>query len=79
MTHADSGTDGFWSGSYRGHTIAILHHRDGWLVYLDHLLQHNMVFATADAAVAWLQGRIDRPSARTEPRAMWGREALSAA
>jgi hypothetical protein len=52
--------DEFWSDSYRGHAIATLSHGNGWLVYLDHVLQHNMLFApTAEAAVAWLRWHID--------------------
>jgi hypothetical protein len=56
--------DEFWSGSYRGHSIATLNRGSGWLVYLDHVLQHNKLFATADAAVGWLRQQIDgsRPS-----------------
>jgi hypothetical protein len=56
--------DEFWSGSYRGHSIATLNRGSGWLVYLDHVLQHNKLFVTADAAVDWLRQQIDgsRPS-----------------
>jgi hypothetical protein len=54
--------DDFWSGSYRGHTIATLNRGSGWLVYLDHVLQHNKLFVTADAAVTWLHQQIDGPS-----------------
>lgn len=53
-------TDGFWSDSYRGHSIATLNHGKGWLVYLDHVLQHNKLFATADSATAWLREQVDR-------------------
>jgi hypothetical protein len=51
----------FWSDTYRGRAIATLNHGGRWLVYLDHVLQPRMVFATAEAAVAWLQRKIDRP------------------
>jgi hypothetical protein len=56
--------DEFWSGNYRGHSIATLNRGSGWLVYLDHVLQHNKLFVTADAAVEWLRQQIDgsRPS-----------------
>jgi hypothetical protein len=57
--HTPRETDEFWSDSYRGHTIATLNHGNGWLVYLDHVLQHNKLFATAEAAVAWLRRQID--------------------
>ena len=52
-------SDEFWSDSYRGHTIATLNRGNGWLVYLDHVLQHNKLFATAETAVAWLRRQID--------------------
>jgi hypothetical protein len=51
--------DSFWSDSYRGHSIATLNRGSGWLVYLDHVLQHNKLFATADAAVTWLRQQVD--------------------
>ena len=81
--HAIPGAENFWSGTYRGHTIAILNHRGRWLVYLDHAMQHNMLFDTADAAVAWLQHRIDRTGVRTGRAVLEGafprRPTLSAA
>jgi hypothetical protein len=49
----------FWSDSYRGHTIATLNHGSGWLVYVDHVMQHNKLFASAEAAVAWLRRQVD--------------------
>jgi hypothetical protein len=57
-------TDGFWSDSYRGHRIATLNRGSGWLVYLDHVLQHNKLFATAEAATTWLRDQVDRSSPR---------------
>lgn len=62
--HAPRQTDGFWSDSYRGHNIATLNHGSGWLVYLDHVLQHNKLFVTADAAVAWLRHQVDLSTPR---------------
>lgn len=53
---------GYWSDTYRGHTIAVLNHHGGWLVYLDHVMQPRLLFATAEAAVAWLRRRIDQPA-----------------
>ena len=50
----------FWSDVYRGRPIAIFHRHGRWLVYLDHVLQHNVVFATAAHAIAWLTERIDQ-------------------
>jgi hypothetical protein len=52
-------SDEFWADSYRGRAIATLNRGNGWLVYLDHVLQHNKLFATAEAAVAWLRRQID--------------------
>jgi hypothetical protein len=51
--------EAFWSGTYRGHPIAILNHNTGWLVYLDHMLQPRLLFDTAEAAKTWLQRKID--------------------
>ena len=55
----------FWTGRYRGRNIAVLNRYGRWHVYLDHALQHNIIFATAEQAVAWLVDRIDEgvPSA----------------
>jgi hypothetical protein len=41
--------DEFISDVYRGRSIAIFNHHGRWLVYLDHVLQHNVVFATAQS------------------------------
>jgi hypothetical protein len=58
-------TADFWSDTYRGRTIAILNHCGRWLVYLDHVLQERIQFATAEAARSWLQSKVDRrPSGR---------------
>jgi hypothetical protein len=54
----------FWSDIYHGHTIAILNHGGRWLVYLDHVLQQRMQFESREAAVTWLQSRVDRPDGR---------------
>jgi hypothetical protein len=58
-------TRDFWSDTYHGRPIAILNHCGRWLVYLDHVLQERMQFETAQAAVTWLQRKVDRrPKAR---------------
>ena len=62
--HTPNRRDAFWSDSYRGHVIATLSNGKGWLVYLDHVLQHNKLFATADAAVAWLRQQVDATAPR---------------
>jgi hypothetical protein len=49
----------FWSDLYRGRPIAIYNCGGRWHVYLDHVLQHNMVFATGEHAARWLRRRID--------------------
>jgi hypothetical protein len=50
----------FWSNVYGGRSVAILNRDGRWHVYLDHVLQHNVVFATGDNAIAWLTARIDQ-------------------
>jgi hypothetical protein len=50
----------FWSDVYCGRPIAILNHYGRWHVYLDHVLQQNILFATPDDAIMWLMIRIDR-------------------
>jgi hypothetical protein len=52
--------EAFWSNFYCGRPIAILNHKGRWLIYLDHFLQHNIEFAAAQDARAWLMARIDR-------------------
>jgi hypothetical protein len=60
--------DAYWSDSYRGHAIATLNHGKGWLVYLDHVLQHGKLFVTAEAAVRWLRQLIDTRMVSSEQR-----------
>ena len=62
--HTFEQVDSFWSDSYRGHSIATLNHGSGWLVYLDHVLQHNKLFATAEAATTWMRDQVDRSGPR---------------
>lgn len=57
--------DPFISDTYRGHQIAALNHGGGWLVYLDHILQNRLKFATAEAAIAWLRRRVEDMSPAT--------------
>ena len=49
----------FWSTSYRGHDIATQRHYRGWLVYLNKVMQQDMVFGDARAAARWLRGQVD--------------------
>ena len=62
MKTLEQDRDNFWSDSYRGRPIAILNRSSGWHVYLDHVLQHNMRFDSAEKAVVWLVNRIDHGS-----------------
>jgi hypothetical protein len=57
-------SEGFWSDTYRGRAIAILNHGGRWLVYLDHVLQQRMQFESPEAAVNWLQRKVDKPKER---------------
>jgi len=57
----------FWSEVYRGRPIAIYNRGGRWHVYLDHILQHNTVFASGEHAVRWLKARVDA----SEPVATW--------
>ena len=52
--------DEFRADIYQGRQIAILNRGGRWHVYLDHVLQHNVVFATPEHAVTWLMARIDQ-------------------
>jgi len=51
----------FWSEVYGERSIAIFNHYGHWHVYLDHVLQHRVLFASADDALAWLMRRVDQP------------------
>jgi hypothetical protein len=50
----------FWSDEYRGRPIAILNRHGRLHVYLDHVLQQDMVFDTGQNALAWLMQRIEQ-------------------
>jgi len=50
----------FWSDIYRGRNIAILNRGGSWLVYLDHVMQHRLLFDTAESAVRWLRHQVDQ-------------------
>lgn len=53
----------FWSATYRGREIATHRHIRGWLVYIDRIMQENMLFGTAEDAAGWLHRRIDTVAA----------------
>jgi hypothetical protein len=56
----DEDEQDFQSTSYLGRSISILNRGGRWHVYLDHTLQHNVMFATAESAIAWLIERVDQ-------------------
>jgi hypothetical protein len=58
-SHAHCVQPDFWSDVYSGRPIAILNHYGRLHVYLDHILQHNVVFAAREDALAWLIQRIE--------------------
>jgi hypothetical protein len=60
QTHQRPDEPEFWSDVYGGRSIAVFNHYGRWLVYLDHVLQHNVMFATAENAILWLTERIDQ-------------------
>ena len=63
-THAHCVQPDFWSDVYSGRPIAILNHYGRLHVYLDHILQHNVVFADRKDALAWLVQRIEQGLSR---------------
>jgi hypothetical protein len=64
-THEHPTEPDFWSNDYCGRPIAILNHYGRLHVYLDHILQHNVVFADRAHALAWLIQRVDPKVPRT--------------
>ena len=53
----------FWSMSYCGHEIAVQRHYSGWLVYLNQVMQHGMLFEDARSAANWLRRQVDQHTA----------------
>jgi len=64
LTYEDRDKPEFWSDRYRDRPIAVLHRHGRWHVYLDHVFQHDLVFASGQHAVAWLMQRVDGVPAR---------------
>jgi hypothetical protein len=50
----------FWSDVYRGRQIAILNRHGRLHVYLDHVLQQDIIFDRGQDALAWLIQRIEQ-------------------
>jgi len=69
QTHEHTADTDFWSDVYRERTIAILNHYGRLYVYLDHILQHNVVFADRADARGWLIQRIDQAAVPCVSRA----------
>lgn len=66
-----AGTD-FWSDIYSGRSIAILNHYGRLHVYLDHILQHGVVFAERRDAIAWLMEQINQAIPAVKPKRSGG-------
>ncbi len=60
QVHQQAAEQEFVSDVYRDRPIAIFHRFGRWHVYLDHVLQQNIVFESAQDAVAWLVARVDQ-------------------
>ena len=61
MAAADALEDAeFWSDVYCGRPIAILNRQGRLLVYLDHILQQDVIFESGQEALVWLIQRIER-------------------
>ena len=60
QTHHSSNAHDSNPTVYRGRPIAILRRYGRWHVYLDHKLQHDVIFDRAENAIAWLTKRIDQ-------------------
>jgi hypothetical protein len=70
VTRENSFDSEFCSFVYHGRPIAVLRRCDRWHVYLDHVLLHNLVFATSGHAWRWLIKRIDQQRARHDQAAL---------
>ena len=49
----------FWVTSYRGQEIAAQRHYNGWLVYLNKVMQQGMLFEDHRDAAIWLRRKVD--------------------
>jgi hypothetical protein len=59
LTLQEAPAEEFWSDVYRERPIAVFNRHGRWHVYLDHVYQHNVAFATGEQAIAWLVRRIN--------------------
>ena len=54
-----------WATSYSGHEIAAQRHYNGWLVYLNKVMQPGMLFEDHRDAAVWLRRKADEQSVAT--------------
>lgn len=88
MGHLKQLQPGRWCGTLAGRAIAIAQVAGVWLVYIDHVLQGNARFQTAERAYQWACSRITMTAASplrprqslalAHPRRGWARAAFDA-
>jgi hypothetical protein len=49
----------FWTDAYKCRSIATLNRHGRWHVYLEQVLQTNIVFASREHAIGWLTQCVD--------------------
>ena len=59
LTQDETRADDFWATSYRGQEIAAQRHYNGWLVYLNKVMQQGMLFEDHRDAAIWLRRKVD--------------------
>ena len=59
LTQNEATAADFWATSYRGHEIAAQRHYNGWLVYLNKVMQQGMLFEDHRDAAIWLRRKVD--------------------
>lgn len=57
--NAVSASATFWSGVHCGRQIAASHHSNGWVVYIDRVMQMNRTFGSPEDAIRWLQRKVE--------------------
>lgn len=58
---------GRWCGVFAGRAISVAKAAGSWLVYIDHVLQRQPGFETADKAYNWACSEISRMSTAPKP------------
>ena len=69
--NATSSSTTFWSGDYNGRQIAAARCANGWVVYLDRVMQANRNFAGIEDAIDWLRHKVD-DAEFDSPKALFG-------